>query len=155
MWMTLLEFQCRGYRFALPLATVRRVVPSAQPTPLPGTPDIVLGVLNVGGEVVTIIDFHQRMGLPVSAIELSQQLLLIDIQGFCIGLLVDDVSGITTRDIDDAPCLPDQFAAADLIDAIIRLDDGVCVICDPEKFLFSDEKLRLGDAFEHSRNAEH
>jgi chemotaxis signal transduction protein len=151
--MTLIEFACRGYRFALPLASVRRVVPSAQPTPLPGAPEIVLGVLNVGGEVVTIINFHRRIGLPFSAIELSQQLLLVDITGICIGLIVDEVSGVTMRDIEGIRRVPDEFAGADFVETIIRLDDGLCVICDPEKFLFSDEKLLLGDALDHLRHA--
>jgi purine-binding chemotaxis protein CheW len=150
--MTLIEFACRGYRFALPLASVRRVTSSAQPTPLPGTPEIVLGILNVGGEVVTIINFHRRVGLPSSAIELSQQLLLVDIPGFCIGFIVDEVSGIATREIGDSSGVPDQFAGADFVEKIIRLDDGLCIICDPEKFLFSDEKILLGDALEHFRH---
>lgn len=150
--MTLIEFKCRGYRFALPLASVRCVASSAQPTPLPGTPEIVLGVLNVGGEVVTIINFHRRIGLPFSAIEISQQLLLVDIPGFCIGLIVDEVSGVTKRDMEESPCVPDKLAGANFVERIVRLDDGLCVICDPEKFLFSDEKILLGDALEHFRH---
>jgi purine-binding chemotaxis protein CheW len=155
MEMTLVEFECRGYRFALPIAAVRRVETSAQPVPLPGSPDIVLGVLNVAGEVVTVIDFHRRVGLPDMAIELAQQLLLVDIRGFFIGFIVDQVSGVTTRDTDRAPSIPNALAGAEFVDTVIRLDDGLCVICDPEKFLFSDEKILLGDALERLHHVRH
>lgn len=87
--------------------------------------------------------------------ELSQQLLLVDVPGFCIGLIVDRVSGVTTRGMEDMPGVPDKLAGADFIETVIRLDDDLCVICNPEKFLLSDEKILLGDALEHFVHAKH
>lgn len=155
MWMTLLEFQCHGYRFGLPVASVRRVIQSAQPSPLPDMPDSVIGVLNIGGELVTVVNFHRLVGLPFDAINLSQQLLLVDIPGFCIGVLVDSVSGVTSREIEGESCIPRRLTATDTIQTVIRLDDGVCVICHPERFLLSEEKVLLAEALEHFRHAEH
>lgn len=153
MEMALVEFECRSHRFALPLHHVRRVVNSAQPTALPGAPELVLGILNVAGEIVTIIDFFRRVGLSFSAIETSQQLLMIDVTGFLIGLIVDRVSGVTNFETGSATGIPERFAGADFVDAIVRLDDGLCVIIDPEKFLFDEEKILLGSALGKIRHA--
>jgi purine-binding chemotaxis protein CheW len=144
--MTLLEFECRSHRFALPLGCVRRVVPSAMPAPLPGAPAIVAGILNVGGELVTVVDFFRRIGFPSSPINPSQRLLMIDIAGFLVGSIVDTVLGVTTRRVDERGAVPDRLAGADFVEAIVRLDDGLCVIIDPEKFLFDDERMQLDDA---------
>lgn len=153
--MILIEFECRGHRFALPLSSVRRVVPSAQPTPLPGAPEIVLGVLNLGGEVAVIVNFYRRIGLPFSTIDISQQLLVVDMAGFCIGLVVDRVVGIATRELETKPAIPGQLAGAGFVHAVLQLEDGLCVICDLEKFLFDDEKLAIDHALEQLHHVDH
>lgn len=147
--MTVVEFECQGNRYALPLASVRRVVPSALLTPLPGMPEIVLGILNFGGEVATIINFHRRVGLHFSDIETSHRFLLIDIAGACIGLVVDNVSGVCTREMPNKDAMPERLAGADFVQTVVRLDDGLCIICNPEKFLLDEEKTRIGDALEN------
>ncbi|HVK94330.1 MAG TPA: chemotaxis protein CheW [Noviherbaspirillum sp.] len=144
--MTLLEFACRDHRFALPLACVRRVVPIAQPMPLPGAPEIVTGILNVGGEIVTVVDFFRRVGIPASPIQPAQRLLMLDMAGFLVGCIVDQVQGVTSREPDKERGVPEPFSGADFVDTIVRLDDGLCIIVDPEKFLFEDERTQLGDA---------
>lgn len=153
--MILVEFECQGYRFALPLSSVRRVIPSAQPALLPGTPEIVLGVLNLGEEIAIILNFSQRVGLPVSEMGISQQLLLVDISGTCLGLVVDRVSGIAVREVQDAPGIPDNFAADACVSTVLRIEDGLCIICDPEKFLLDEEKLLINDAIVQHSHAAH
>lgn len=144
--MTLFEFECGGHRFALPLACVRRVVASAWPAQLPGAPAVVLGMLNIGGELVTVVDFFRRAGLSFSAIQASQQLIVADIAGLRIGFVVDGTIGVVQREPHSAGSVPERLAGADFVAAVMRLDDGLCVIVDPEKFLFADEKARIGDA---------
>lgn len=153
--MILVEFECQGHRFALPLSSVRRVIPSAQPEPLPGSPEIVLGVLNLGEEIAIILNFSQRVGLPFSAMRVSQQLLLIDIPGTCIGLVVDRVSGIAARELQDVPDFPDNFAADACVSAVLRIEEGLCIICDPGKFLLDDEKRLINDAIKQHIHAAH
>jgi chemotaxis signal transduction protein len=149
----LIEFQCRGYRFALPLACVRRVAHSAQPTPLPGAPQIVLGMLDIAGEVAIVINFHGRIGLPFSTIELSQQLLLLDVSGWRMALLVDEVGAVITREVDDRLSVPEQLAGAGFVDSVIRVEEGLCIICDPDRFLLDDERILLGAALKKVGNA--
>lgn len=146
--MTLIELECRGHRFALPLHCVHRVLPSAAPTLLPGAPEIVLGVLNVEGELVIVVDFFGRIGLPFSAIEISQQLVLVDMTGFRAGFIVDRVLGVTDREMPGTSGVPQRLAGAEFVESIVRLDDGLCIIVDPESFLFDDEKVLLGEALE-------
>jgi chemotaxis signal transduction protein len=153
--MTLIEFECQGYRFALPLDVLRYVVPSAEPTPLPGAPEIVLGVLNVRGEVATIVNFFERVGLPFAGIRISQQLILADVANVCIGLVVDQVSGIVERKIETQRSVPDRFAAAEFVQTVVQLEDGLCIICDLEKFLLNDEKILIDRALKQIHHATH
>jgi purine-binding chemotaxis protein CheW len=152
--MTLVEFECHGHRFALPLAFVRRVAFSARPTPLPGAPDIVLGILNFGGDIIVVVSLNQRLQFPQSAMRMSQRLLVVEVAGLHMALLVDAVSGVTTRETENMTGLPERLAGADFIDAILRLDDGLCIICNPERFLFDGETRLLRAALEKRSDEE-
>lgn len=147
--MTLIEFECRNHRFAVSLEYVRRVVPAAMPALLPGAPDIVAGMLNIGGEIVSLVNFSQRIGLSISPVHPSQRLLVLDMAGFPVGFIVDDVLGVTSREL-DMPNVPVRLAGADFVDTVVRLDDGLCIIVDPERFLFDDEVKQLGAALERA-----
>ena len=51
-------------RYALPLSVVERVVRMIEITPVPHTPDIVLGVINAQGRVIPVVDIRRRFRLP-------------------------------------------------------------------------------------------
>jgi purine-binding chemotaxis protein CheW len=139
--LQVLEFICRGQRFAVPLAAVRRAVLSARPVPLPGASDIVLGVLDVGGETVTVLDFARRAcGIPTT-ITPTQQFLIVDAGGFPCALVVDSVVGPGTAVPDSA--WPDAAGAAGYVDGVVRLPDGLCLVVEPGRFLFAHERAQL------------
>jgi chemotaxis signal transduction protein len=144
--MRLTEFEYQGRRFALPLACVRRVLPSAAPVPLPAAPDIVLGVLNIGGDIVTVVDLCRRLALPVVPITPAQRLLLIEMAGFQVGLIVDRVFGVSERAVDAASGVPDRLAGGEFVAGLLRLEEGLSLIIDPERFLLDSERVQLDEA---------
>ncbi|WP_020654054.1 chemotaxis protein CheW [Massilia niastensis] len=149
----LIEFECRGHRVALPLQHVRRVVASAQPTPLPAAGEIVLGVLNVRGEVAVVLDLCRRLGFAPRPIQASQQIVLVQLPGLLTALVVDRVIGVSERL--PAASMPAELCTAPFVAGVVRLDDGLCLIVDPERFLFEDERRRLARALEGVGDAVH
>ena len=149
--VNLIEFECRGQRFALPLACVRRVVPSAAPAPLPGTSEIVLGVLNVAGEVVPLLDLCPRLGLPGTELAPSQQILVVELAGLVAALVVDRVLGVTEHL--PGTLLPAEIAPAPIVAGVAHLADGLCLIVDPAHCLFHDERRALFRALEAHADA--
>ncbi len=142
--LQILEFICRGQRFAVPLASVRRAVLSARPVPLPGASGIVLGVLDVGGATVTVLDFALRATGRPTVITPDQQFLIVDMDGDLCALVVDAVVGPGTAVPDSA--WPDAAGAAAWIDGVVRLPDGLCLVVDPARFLFEHERAQLTQA---------
>jgi chemotaxis signal transduction protein len=142
--MRLVELECRGQRIGLPLACVRRAVVSALPASLPGASDIVLGVLNVEGELVAVVDFARRLGLPPAPIVPAQRLLLVELSGCLAGVLADQIHGVTERTL-EAP-LPRELGAAEFVSGAVRLPDGLCLVVDPDRFLFPHEVAALSAA---------
>lgn len=153
--MVLVEFECQGCRFALPAAFVRRVISSARVMPLPGAPPVVLGMLDLGGEFAIIINFFLRVGLPWEGINITQQFLLLEMSGTCIGLVVDRVHGALFHDVESRIRIPEKFSASDYVESVFRTHDGLCIICNPEEFLFEDEKIFVDGALAQFGHAEH
>lgn len=142
--LRLIEFECRGQRIGLPLEYVRRALPSAEPLPLPGAGAIVLGVLNVGGTVIALLDLCYRLGLPRLPIEPSQQIIVFELPGLLCGVVVDRINGVVERVADIA--MPDELDAPPFVKGVARLDDGLCLIVDPARFLFPGETQALAAA---------
>jgi purine-binding chemotaxis protein CheW len=143
--MQVLEFACGGQRFAVPLSCVRRAVYSARPAPLPGASDIVLGVLNVGGDTVTVLDFARRAGCGPTVITAAQQFLIVELGGFPCALVVDNIIGPGTA-ARGAAGWPDAAGAAGFVDGALQLPDGLCLVIDPARFLFESEQVQLAQA---------
>ena len=75
-------------------------------TRVPQAPDYVLGVLNLRGEIVTVIDLGKKLGLSPATITSNSKNIIINYQNENVGLLVDkigDVLEIDTRNIEPAP----------------------------------------------------
>jgi chemotaxis signal transduction protein len=142
--LRLIEFESGGRRIALPLDCVRRAVASAEPMPLPGATDIVLGALNVGGELVAVVDVCRRLGLPGAPMLPSQQLLIVELSGFLAGVLADRIVGVTERPL--AQAVPAEVGGAPFLRGAVRLDDGLCLVLDPLQFLFPGECDALAQA---------
>jgi purine-binding chemotaxis protein CheW len=140
-----LEFVCKGQRFAVPLSCVRRAVLSAQPQNLPGASDIVLGVLNVGGGIVTVLDFARRAGCGPTTIAPAHQFLIVDLAGFACAFVVDRINGPGTA-ARAAAGWPGAAKAAGFVDGALELPDGLCLVIDPARFLFDDERAQLAQA---------
>jgi len=66
-----------GRSFALPLAAVERVLPMATVLPLPDGGDSLLGVLNLHGDVLPVIDVHRRVGVEKPTVSPAHRLILL------------------------------------------------------------------------------
>ncbi len=81
-------------QFALLLSSVLRVVRAVEITPLPQAPEIILGVVNLQGALVPVIDVRRRFGLPGRAVRLEDRLILAVTPRRTLALPVDSVAGV-------------------------------------------------------------
>ena len=93
-WLEVLRVEIGSETYALETRHVTEVVPLAQFTPLPGTPPWVLGIVNVRGRIVSVVDLRVLFELPING--LSDKNFLVIVQGpdMELGLLVDRVRAI-------------------------------------------------------------
>ncbi len=92
-----LEFRIGAEKFAVETAFVREVYPLKEITSLPGTPDFILGAMNVRGQVVAVNDLGKWFGLPESERTARSKVIILRDGEMECGFLADDILG--TRSI--------------------------------------------------------
>jgi len=110
----ILSFLLNGERYAVAAECVRSVVPLEQYTPVPCTPSFVMGVFNVRGQVCSLANISDFLGLEVEQNHVYRNALLAEAAGIEFALAVDavfDVVGIRPEDL--SPGKGSRFAVQD------------------------------------------
>jgi len=89
-----LEFMLTYERYALDTSFVREVHPLKDITVLPGTPAYVAGIVNVRGQIVSVVDLKAFFDLPTRGLTDLNKVILLDDGQMVFGLLVDAVIGV-------------------------------------------------------------
>jgi purine-binding chemotaxis protein CheW len=140
----LVTFIVGGSRYAVPLASVERVLPMVAVRPVPGAPRVVLGAINVEGRVVPVVDLRRRLGLPSRDYGLSAHLLIVQTPRRTLAVTADEAAGVT--EIDPTSVAPTEVVLPGLgrVAGIAALPDGLLFIYDIEAFLTPEEEGELG-----------
>ncbi|HEX6929675.1 MAG TPA: chemotaxis protein CheW [Gammaproteobacteria bacterium] len=87
-------FQLAYERYAVETRYVREVFRLEELTPLPCTPDFVLGIVNLRGEIVSVVDIKKFFGLPEKGITDLNRIVLLESGGMAFGILADAIDGV-------------------------------------------------------------
>jgi len=136
--------------FALHLAAVERTVFVVEITPLPKAPTIVLGVINVQGQIIPVVNIRERFCLPTRQIELSDRLVIARTARGLLALLVDTVVEVIERPQADITASDAILSGIEYIAGVIKFDDGLIFIHDLDTFLSPAEELSLQQAIARS-----
>lgn len=125
--------------YAIPVERIREIVRLAKITRVPRTPDWLVGVVALRGEILEVVDLRRRLGLP--AIEATRASRIVVIHGDddgVAGLLVDSVKGVLrAREQDVLPAQGHEFRS---VVELVRSGTGFVSILD------LDRVMGVGDA---------
>jgi len=102
-WVT---FQLENETYGINVMQVQEVLRYTDIAPVPGAPDYVLGIINLRGNVVTVLDTRLRFGLIPAEVSDNFHIVIIEAEKQVIGILVDSVAEVVylrSSDIDSAP----------------------------------------------------
>lgn len=110
-----------GEEYALPVAGVLEVADIGEVTPLPGSGKAILGVRNLRGQVVPVVDLAVVLGLQDAPP--PERLVITEEAGRKAGLAVDDVAGV-----EDLPAATEEVESAHLAGAVLARGDFIGVL---------------------------
>jgi len=135
-------------RYGLLLSAVERVVRMVAVTPLPKAPNIVLGVVNVQGRVIPVVNMRRRFRLPEREIFITDQLVIAHTARRLVALGADAVIGVLEYSEQEAVGAQDILPDVEYVEGVVKLRDGLILIHDLDKFLSLEEGAALDRAME-------
>lgn len=117
-------FIVEGMFFGVPVLEVQEVLRHQQMTPVPLAPEMVRGLINLRGQIVTAIDMRSRLGLPASSSgEPPMNVIIRNEDGVPVSLLVDDIGDVLTVEdtLADTPPETLRGPARELVRTVYKL----------------------------------
>ena len=137
-WVT---FNLENETYGINVMQVQEVLRYSEIAPVPGAPLYVLGIINLRGNVVTVIDTRSRFGLVPSEVTDSTRVVIIEADQQVIGILVDSVAEVVYlrgSEIDDAPNIGNDESAK-FIQGVSNKDGELLILVDLNQLLSDDE----------------
>lgn len=143
-WVT---FRLDSETYGINVMQVQEVLRHTEIAPVPGAPSYVLGIINLRGNVVTVIDTRQRFGLQPSPVTEQTRIVIIEADRQVVGILVDSVAEVVylrQSEIETAPNVGTDESAK-FIQGVCNKNDELLILVDLEKMMTDDEWAELQD----------
>lgn len=137
-WVT---FRLDNEKYGIRVMQVQEVLRMTEIAPVPGAPDYVLGIINLRGNVVTVIDSRKRFGLSEAEADDSTRIVIIEAEKHVVGILVDSVAEVVdlqTSEIDAAPNVGNDESSK-YIQGVSSREKELLILVDVNKLLSDDE----------------
>lgn len=126
-------FRLEQTSYAVPIAAVHEIVRPQAVTEVPHPPPCVLGVIDLRGMIIPVIDLRQRCGMPSVAASRDTRVVVVQVEGRNIGLQVDAVSEVivlVAEAIVSAVGLVRGARSASLLLGVARVEDRLILLLD-------------------------
>lgn len=137
-WVT---YHLEGEVYGVNVMQVQEVLRITEIAPVPGAPDYVIGIINLRGNVVTVIDSRRRFGLMSKEPDDLSRIIIVEVNGNVIGMLVDSVAEVVylrQSEIETAPNVG-KNDSSQYIQGVSSSDDGLLILVDVNRLLSEEE----------------
>lgn len=131
-----LSFQLRTEEYGIEILKVREILGVVDVTALPNTPDYVLGVVNLRGRIIPVVDLRRKFAMQAAPFTPETCIVVVDCgdegeSAFRVGCIVDSVREVLTIDAEHFEGPPRcASGAADYIDGLAKLKERVLILLD-------------------------
>lgn len=143
-WVT---FKLCGEVYGINVMQVQEVLRYTEIAPVPGAPSYVLGIINLRGNVVTIIDTRHRFGLDPAEVTDHTRIVVIESEKHIVGILVDSVAEVVylrESEIETPPNVGKDDSAK-FIQGVCNKGNDLLILIDLDKMLTDEEWQEIGD----------
>jgi purine-binding chemotaxis protein CheW len=104
-------------------------------TPVPEAPPWVLGVIDLHGRVIPVVDLRQRFDQPPKEPALDDRLLVVQALEQTVALMVDEVTGVLEVPAHQVEPSADPLSQSRPLVAVVRQDEGLLLVLDAARLL--------------------
>ena len=121
--------------FGIDVLSVQEVLRFQEMTCVPLAPEVIEGLINLRGQIVTAIDMRRRLGLPPRSTDVHPMNMVVRTEESAVSLLVDEIGDVLEVEGSAFEAPPDNLApeARELIRGVYKLKDRLLLVLDTER----------------------
>ncbi|WP_339800190.1 chemotaxis protein CheW [uncultured Marinobacter sp.] len=134
-------FRLDDETYGIDVMQIQEVLRYTEIAPVPGAPDYVLGIINLRGNVVTVIDTRRRFGLADAEVSDATRIVVMESDSQVMGVLVDSVAEVVylkASEIETAPNVGNEESAR-FIQGVCNKNGELIILVEFEKMLTDHE----------------
>ena len=134
-------FRLDDETYGINVMQIQEVLRYSEIAPVPGSPDYVLGIINLRGNVVTVIDTRRRFGLNDADVTDSSRIVVMESADQVMGILVDSVAEVVylkSSEIETAPNVGSEESAR-FIQGVCNKNSELIILVEFDKMLTDHE----------------
>jgi purine-binding chemotaxis protein CheW len=143
----MIVFHLGDEEFGTNIDQVREIIRKGPITPIPDSPDFILGVTNVRGEIAVVIDLKQRFFLQGKKDVEEKHIVMTEQDKNLFGLMVDEVTEVLRIPESDIKTTPELVTKIDrlYISGVLTVEDRLIMMLDLTKVLSEEELAKLSE----------
>lgn len=140
-------FNLAEEQFAIPLLAVKEVIKLQEVTSVPQMPHHILGIFNLRGQVITVMDLRKKLNLPTAQTS-ETAIMILNFGKNLLGVVVDSVNFVQTVQSSEMQEKPMSLAgaASNSVVSVFRREDQLILVLDIAKALSVEELVQMGMA---------
>lgn len=150
----LVVFTIDDQQFALNLRIVQRIVRAVEVTHVPEAPAAVLGVINVEGKIIPVVNSRRRLGLPERDLDLNDLFIIVQQGKRQLALVADDVKPVMELPESDFVTSSDVLPEAGFVQGVAKVDSGMIIQLQVDKALSAEDRSDVYAAIEGMHGAQ-
>lgn len=133
----MVAFRLAGETYGIPIALVHEIIRPCEITDIPRTADYVLGVINLRGKIVPVIDLRRRLALPPTEETRATRIVVVEVEQGIVGMMVDAVTEVLRLPLSQIEPPSDLVGnvETDLVRGVGKREDGLIILLDIPKTL--------------------
>ncbi|MBY0553319.1 chemotaxis protein CheW [bacterium] len=139
-------FNLGAQEYGVPLLSIKEVLALPEVTPIPQSPNHFLGIMNLRGNVISVMDLRIKIGVK-SANTDETSVMILDLGSYLLGVVVDKINAVLTlneSDISERPIL-ESTKSTDYIENVYRSKDQLVLLISIAKALSLEDQTHLSN----------
>jgi len=141
--LQIVSFVIGNELFGVHIVRVQEIIRLTDITRVPNTQDYIIGVINLRGKVIPIIDLQLKLAEKKSVYDKDSRIVVVEKDNRSIGLIVDKVNEVSriSKSITEAPPVMISGMNAEYFTSIAKLENDLLILLDLDKVMLSEKEL--------------
>jgi purine-binding chemotaxis protein CheW len=143
--LQLVSFSIGQEEFGLDIQCIQEINRMVEITRVPNSPEFVVGVINLRGKVIPIIDLRKRFGFPPKESDKNTRIIVVELDNMVVGFIVDAVREVIRipKNITEPPPAIIAGIGSEYIISVAKMENRLLILLDIERLLRDKEKQQL------------